>query len=224
MEFKKLEQLDSWFDEIGNKVVSKSQTNIKETAEDYLLEKKKNLHGDAYVKNIERSYVYVQEAAFGMRQIITRSLHDGYHVKYYPNTWHIFTTAICTYFGELNNDQYLKYMRNTKKEPREVTDEQLEQIRSGLGFDPVRTDVHLEQYKKLREMRISRDMSKYIYELEFGCKYGQGKILTGECYLSVLCQNEQFCGAAKNFPIQSVLDVVNMKIRFNTGIYLGLLT
>jgi hypothetical protein len=224
MEFKELEQLDSWFDEIGNQVVSRSQASIKKTAEDYLLEKKKNLHGDVYVNNIERSYVYVQEAAFGMRQIIARSLHDGYYVEYDPNTWHFFTTAICTYFGELNKDQYLKYMRNTKKEPREVTDKQLEQIRSRFRFNPVRTDVHLVEYKTLREMRLSRDMSKYIHDLEFGCVYGQGKILTGECYLLVLCQNEQFCGAAKNFPIQSVLDVVNMGIRFNTGIYLGFLT
>ena len=68
MYFWDLEQFSTAFEIFASETLDASFEQIKETADDWLLEKQSVYRGELYIEKLERNYFYLEKGAWGIKQ------------------------------------------------------------------------------------------------------------------------------------------------------------
>jgi tetratricopeptide (TPR) repeat protein len=186
--FQEARQVRLLFDQYGKEIAAKLGNQIKSTADQWLIEKQQFYKGEAYLDQIEKNAVYLEEGTLAVNLAIAQYLFQGEPV-----------------LGSDEISDFVLYTRVTQSQ--QTTPFHLNFIRSGCIGCPVH-DQH-SRYVGWRNMRLSGDWSQYMDELEFSCKYYQATYLMSQQYLTAFLQNHELAGSARYISPQELIEVVN---------------
>jgi hypothetical protein len=214
------------FDEIGNQYISPYRESIHRAGENWLLEKQSEFQGDEYFEKIETNAVYLTECAAGADQVLARFLHDGKPDIQNDMEFSKYWVAVKVYFGRLNIDAYLSFLRHgiwpKPVSPDALFEDSMEIATyiHGLDIESITKKIDKNRYTGLRKLRLAGDMPRYIDELEFICKYMQGELVTCSYYLKIFSNSQGIACSAKSMKINTVLDAVQKSIKNRTALFL----
>jgi len=183
--FREEGQVRLLFDQYANAMVD-SVVEAGNKAKEYILEKRRDHRGDAYLDQLEKNSIYLSEGTYALCVAIAQYLAAG--------------------TPRLSQNQIMSYVLQTRMtQPQQSTPYHLNFLRQGCAGCPVHKDHG--RYAELRELRLSGNQSEYLNELELACKYGQASFTLSQLFLAAFLQDHSLAASAKDIRIPNLLDV-----------------
>ncbi|MBZ0318339.1 MAG: hypothetical protein K8L91_18145 [Anaerolineae bacterium] len=190
-------------DQLGNFIFATVKENLlvaggpdafKKFTESWLISKKQNYKGEAYINQLENNSVYFVESAVATIHKIVHYIHDG-KPKLKPKKVQAFVDYE-TRFLTINN----------------IVNPILDYIRGASNQIPFQLSNW--RWDKVKAMREANDLSTYVGELEITCLFAQAEVTLARTFLVGIMSDRKCAGIAKTIPNSQVFDTVNARFQF----------
>jgi hypothetical protein len=222
MNFSDPGQIRLQFDQLYDIYIGQWSKRIKQSTEDWLLEKQESYQGDQYTNQLEHSFLYLNAATSGMQQTLARYLHEG-KPKISKNDLPAFNSAYRDYYGQIDQIAYLQYLHKGSISTTHKVDPYLKSLRDEFDIRPIFKDPLPSFLDGIHKLAIGGDIPRYIDELEYNCKFFHGALTVSETYLNIIYQMPDLGLSCKKIPLKTLFETVNQRITFWAGFCLGLI-